>query len=78
MEDITNVLLQSRKRKLVDNIDRKENIEKKNINNAKIKIISQPISFGFDLGINSAINCKFYVYKEFLLNLKSLKVSTVV
>jgi hypothetical protein len=37
-------------------------------------ILTSQHSLEFDLGINSAINCRSLVYKELLLSLKSPKV----
>jgi hypothetical protein len=70
MDDISNKSLGNRKRKSLDYCEGKENVS-----NSEPLIIDRPPSFGFDLGVNSAINRGSPVYKELMLNLKSPKVS---
>jgi hypothetical protein len=69
MDDITNTSIRNRKRKLIGDSEGKENVSA-----VDLAIIERPPSFGFDLGINSAINRGFPMYKELLLSLKSPKV----
>jgi hypothetical protein len=66
MENIANFLVQSSKRKLVDNKGGKDKFE-----DVEIEIIDWPDSLGFDLGIISTLNCKSFVNNELILLLKS-------
>jgi hypothetical protein len=59
-----------RKRKSTSFSEGKENASPE----VKLEIIERPSSFDFNLGVNSAINRGFPVFKELLLSLKSPKV----
>jgi hypothetical protein len=69
MDHITNTSIGNRKKKSIGDSEGKENVFA-----IDLAIIKQPPSFGFDLGINFAINCDSLMYKELLLSLKSPKV----
>jgi hypothetical protein len=69
MEDNLNFPLPNKKRKFMDNKVGKEKLE-----DEEITIISQPSSFGFNLGINLAISCGSHTNKELSLLLKFPKI----